>query len=174
MTMNDTTENAFEKAAAFQKIWMDTFTRMAQSGFSLSPDSTPPEFLRQMRSGIFHALSKSWEEFMRSPQFTESMKGMMDNAIAFRKMSNDFLTGAHHTFQGTARADIDSLMLALRHLETRILDRVEDISTRLDQLEQRLDGAPRNGKASAHGKNVPPQRKRKTAARRTKATGKQS
>ncbi len=145
--MSDSTENPFEKATAFQKIWMDTFTKMAQSGFSFSPDAAPPELLRQMRSGIFSALSKSWEEFMRSPQFMDSMKTMMDNAIVFRKMGNDMLTEAHHTMQGTARSDIDDLMQAIHTMETRILNRVEEVSNRLDELEHKSNGRPRNGGA---------------------------
>ncbi len=156
--MSDSTENTFEQAAAFQKMWMETFTKMAQTGFSFSPDSAPPEFLRQMRSGIFQALSKSWEHFMRSPQFLESMKSMMENAITFRKMSNDFLTQTRHTMQGTARADIDDLMLAIHHMETRLLNRVEEVSTRLSQLEQKFDGAPGNGAAKetrSAGKKAP-------------------
>jgi hypothetical protein len=169
--MSDPTENAFQQAASFQKIWMETFTKMAQTGLSFSPDATPPEFMRQMRSGVFRALSQSWEEYMRSPQFLEPMKTMMDNAITFRKMSSDFLTEAHHSFQGTARADIDSLMLAIRHLETRVLDRVEELSTRLDEFEKKLDGAGPNGMARGTRKNVPTQAK--GAMNRTKPTRKQ-
>src|SRR4051794_23934000 len=141
INMTDSTEKAFEQAAAFQRIWMDTFTKMTQTGFSFSPESAPPEFMRQMRSGIFGAMAQSWDEFMRSPQFMESMKMMMDNAITFRKMSNDFLTQAHHSFQGTAQADIDNLMLAIRHMENRILDRVEDLSVRLDKMEKSFNDA---------------------------------
>lgn len=169
--MSEPTENAFQQAASFQKIWMETFTKMAHAGLSFSPDSTPPEFMRQMRSGIFHALSRSWEEYMRSPQFMESMKTMMDNAITFRKMSSDFLTEAHHSVQGTARADIDSLMLAIRHLETRVLDRVEELSMRLDQLEQKLDGTGSNGKAKTARKA--PVSPSKRPINRTKPTKKQ-
>ncbi len=145
--MNDSTGNTFEQAAAFQKLWMETFTKMAQTGFSFTPDSTPPEFLRQMRSGIFQALSKSWEDYMRSPQFRDSMKAMMDNAITFRKMGNEMLTQAHHSLQGTARADIDDLMQAIHHLETRILDCVEKVTTRLDKLEAKLNATAGNGAA---------------------------
>lgn len=145
--MNDFTENAFEQAAAFQKVWLETFTKMALPDFSFSPDSTPPEFMRQMRSGIFQALSKSWEEYMRSPQFRDSMKTAMDNAIRFQKMGNDLLTRTHHGLQGTARADVDDLMQAIHHLETRILDRVEEVTTRLDKLEQKLN-ATGNGAAA--------------------------
>jgi hypothetical protein len=168
--MSEPTENAFQQAASFQKIWMETFTKMAQAGFSFSPDSTPPEFMRQMRSGIFHALSRSWEEYMRSPQFMESVKTMMDNAITFRKMSTDFLTEAHHSVQGTARVDIDSLMLALRHMETRVLDRVEELSTRMDQLDQKLNGNGSNGRTKTAGKASVPSVK--GATNRTKPTTK--
>ncbi|MDB6020872.1 MAG: hypothetical protein JWQ04_729 [Pedosphaera sp.] len=172
--MSDSNENTFGQAAAFQKIWMETFTRMAQAGFSLSPDSAPPELLRQMRSGIFGALSKSWEEFMRSPQFMESMKGMMENAIAFRKMSTDLLTQAHHSMQGTARADIDDLMRAIHHLETRILDRVEEVATRVEQLEQKLEGAPRNGTAKAAGRTAASAAGKRAASHRPRSAKKQT
>jgi hypothetical protein len=164
---NDT-DKAFEQAAAFQKIWMDTFTKMAQAGLSFSPENAPPEFLRQMRSGIFGALAKSWEEFMRSPQFLESMKTMMDNAIAFRKMSNDFLTQAHHSLQGTAQADVDNVMLALRHLETRILHCVEDLSGRMDRLEKTITGTPRNGAVGSAKATAAQKRKASKPKRATK------
>jgi hypothetical protein len=163
--MSESNEKTFEQASAFQKIWMETFTKMAQSGLSFSPESAPPEFLRQMRSGIFQALSKSWEEFMRSPQFLDSMKTMMENAITFRKMSNDLLTDARHAIQGTARSDIDDVMKAIHHLEKRVLDNVEQISTRLDGLEQKLNGATPNGSAK-HA--------RPTAARAAKRAPKRS
>jgi len=163
--MSESTENnTFEQAAAFQKIWLETFNKMAQAGFSFSPEAAPPDVLRQMRSGIFQALAKSWEEFMRSPQFLDSMKAMMENAIAFRKMSNDLLTQARHSIQGPARSDIDDLMQAIHHLETRILDRVEDISSRLDALERKSNGQ-NNGAAK---RARPAARARKPAGAATK------
>jgi hypothetical protein len=168
--MSDSTESTFDQAASFQKLWMETFTKMAQTGFSISPDSAPPEFLRQMRSGIFQALSKSWEEYMRSPQFRDSMKTMMDNAITFRKMGNEMLTQAHHGMQGTARVDIDDLMQAIHHLETRILDRVEEVTMRLDKLEEKLNATAGNGAAKrAPGgatRSTKPNIKRARAARK--------
>jgi len=88
-------ENNFGKTsdqiAAFQKIWTESMSKMMQTAFTVGPNSPPPEILRQMRSGIFQALGQSWEEFMRSPEFLDGMKQWMENAIAFRKMSNDFM-----------------------------------------------------------------------------------
>jgi methyl-accepting chemotaxis protein len=120
-------------------MWTDTFAKVFQASTTFTPDAVPPEMLRQIRAGVLQALAQSWEEFMRSPQFMEGMKQMMDNAIAFRKLSSDFLTKARHEWQGTAREDIDSLMLALRHMEGRVLDRVEALSARVDEMNQRLD-----------------------------------
>jgi hypothetical protein len=161
--MSESTEKTFEQAAAFQKIWLETFNKMAQTGLSFTPDAAPPEFLRQMRTGIFAALAKSWEEFMRTPQFLESMKAMMENAIAFRKMSADMLTQVQHSVQGTARSDINDLMQALHHLETRILDRVEDVSKRLEKLEKKGSPAPRNGatKTPRHRVSTPVRKRTK-------------
>jgi hypothetical protein len=132
-------EKTAEQYAAFQKIWTDTFTKMMQVGFTFSPDSAPPEMLKQMRSGIFQAMSQSWNEFLRSPQFLEGTKQWMENAIAFRKMSSDFLTKARHETQATAREDIDAIMLAMRHMETRILDRVEKLAQQIEELNERAD-----------------------------------
>jgi hypothetical protein len=141
--MNDdsnNSENMAEQWGAFQKIWTDTFSKMMQVGFTFSPDNAPPEILKQMRSGIFQAMTQSWNEYLRSPQFLEATKQWMDSAIAFRKMSNEFLTKARHEAQATAREDVDTVVLAMRHLETRILDRVEKLTQQIDELNQRLDG----------------------------------
>lgn len=151
--MNDETDNTGQTAeqwAAFQKIWGDTFTRMMQLGFTFSPESAPPEFMRQMRAGIFQGLSQAWDQFLRSPQFLDGMKQWMDNAMAFRKMSNDFLSKARHETQSTSREDIDSIMLAVRHMETRVLDRVEDLSAEVNQLNRRMDEV--SGKKSSSGR----------------------
>lgn len=149
--MNDDKSSSDPRAeqwAAFQKIWGETFTKMMQLGFTFSPDSAPPDFLRQMRTGLLQALSQSWEQFLRSPQFMEGTRQWMDQAIAFRKMSSDFFNKVRHETQTTTREDIDSIMLAVRHMETRILDRVEDLAAEVTALKQRVDpggGADRPG-----------------------------
>jgi hypothetical protein len=135
----DSTDKTAEQWTAFQKIWGDTFTRLMQLGFTFSPESAPPEFMRQMRAGILQGLSQAWDQFLRSPQFLEGMKQWMDNAMAFRKLTNDFLAKARHETQSTSRDDIDSLMLAVRHMETRVLDRVEELTARVEDLNKRLD-----------------------------------
>jgi hypothetical protein len=157
------TEKTAEQWAAFQKIWTDSFTKMMQLGFT-SPEAAPPEFLRQIRGGIFQALSQSWDEFMRSPQFLESMKQWMENAMAFRKMSNDFLTKARHETQAPAREDIDATMQAVHHMETRVLDRMEDLAKQVEALTARVDklsgGKSRPTKLTSAGPRAAKNRRR--------------
>src|SRR5437588_4353647 len=102
-----------------------------QAAYTVSPNSAPPEVLKQMRSGIFQALAASWDEFLRSPQFLEGMKQWMESAINFRKLSNDFLSRARNEIQAPSRNDIDTVLLAVRHLETRVLARLEELSLRI-------------------------------------------
>ena len=120
-------EDLAGQAAAFQKIWLDTFGKLMQAAISAPPNTVPPEIIRQMRSGIFQGLARTWDEFLRSPQFMDQMKQSIENAVFLRKMTNDFLTRVHHEMQGTAREDIDTVMLAVRHMEQRILDRLEKL-----------------------------------------------
>jgi hypothetical protein len=80
------------------------------------------------------------------------MKQPLDAAIAFRKQMNDFLTTVQHNAQGVARQDIDSLMLTVRHIETRLLNSLSLIASQLASIEHRLEkleqNPARNGEAT--------------------------
>ena len=143
-----------EQAAAFQKLWVDSASKIVQAAFTITPNSPPPEIVRQIRAGIFQALAGSWEEFMRSRQFLESMKQWMENAITFRKMTTDFMARVRNEMQAPSREDIDTIMLNIRHLEKRLLDR-------LDELEAQVHGV--NHPATSNGRARP---RPKTKARR--------
>jgi hypothetical protein len=163
--MSDNFEKTTEQAAAFQKIWMESMSRLMQTAFTFTPNSPPPEVMREIRSGIFQALAQSWEEFMRSPQFLEGMKQWMESAINFRKMTNDFMAKVRNEMQAPSRDDIDTIMLSVRHMEKRLLDRVDELSAQVTELNRRTGGGrqpgapkvaarrrrtPGNGKLAAH------------------------
>ncbi|HZR17471.1 MAG TPA: hypothetical protein VFE51_09105 [Verrucomicrobiae bacterium] len=136
--MSDSTEQTAEQAAAFQKIWMESMSKLMQTAFTFTPDSPPPEVLRQIRTGIFQALAESWQEFMRSPQFLEGMKQWMEGAVAFRRTTNDFMAKVRNEMQAPSREDIDSIMLSVRHMETRLLDRLEQLAGQVSELNRKL------------------------------------
>jgi hypothetical protein len=166
--MSDNFEKTAEQAAAFQKIWMDSMSKIMQTAFAFGNNSPPPDVLKQIRSGIFQALAQSWEEFMRSPEFLDSMKQWMDTAINFRKMSNDFMAKVRNEIQAPSRDDIDTVMLTVRHMEKRLLDRVEDLAGKIDQIDSRLNGhtGPTASKAASTRVDAP--KTRKPARKKTK------
>lgn len=132
-------EKTADQTAAFQKIWVESASKMMQAAFTTGPNSPPPELMRQIRSGIFQALAESWEEFMRSPQFIEGMRQWMENAITFRKMSNEFMAKVRNDIQAPSREDIDTIMLNIHHMEKRLLDKVDDLCDGLRGLSQRVE-----------------------------------
>lgn len=161
--MDENFTKTAEQAAAFQKIWMESMSKLMQTAFTVTPNSPPPEVLKQIRSGIFQALAQSWEEFMRSPQFLEGMKQWMESAINFRKMTNDFMAKVRNEMQAPSRDDIDTILLSVRHMEKRLLDRVEELSTQVEELNRRTGGATGRRAAPAT---------RATKRRRTTGNGK--
>jgi hypothetical protein len=166
--MDTNFEKTAEEAAAFQKIFLETMSKMMQSAFTFTPNSPPPEVLQQIRSGIFRALAESWEEFMRSPQFLEGMKQWMENAVTFRKMTNDFMGRMRNEMQAPSRSDVDTIMLTVRHLERRILDRLDELSA---QISARNGQSAPKRKGNLRAKPTQSGRvARKTAANRKSTT----
>ena len=161
MTTNDSDESKTEAATDFLKGWAESFSRILQSASNFTPDNLPPEILRQIRAGIFQALAKSWEEFLRSPQFLESMKQMMDNAVAFRQMSGDFFTTIRRETQGVNREDVDKILLAVHELETRLNRRVDELANRAGPGRKRPPTAV-----------VPPSRQERSRVRKPTTGGK--
>jgi hypothetical protein len=96
--MEAAADQALAQAAAFQKMWMDAFSGMAEVWTRASPGQPPNEAIRDMRAGMLKILTQSWEEFMRSPQFLEYMKQSMDGFMTIQKYSADAMTRGRQTW----------------------------------------------------------------------------
>ena len=130
----------FDQAQQWTNLWMDFATKVAGAGMAYRPDEKlPPEIAESMRSATFTAMAQAADKFLRSEQFLGMMKQSLDSSISFRKQLNDLLTQGHHSVQGVARQDMDAMAIAVRHLETRILSRMEELCERLDHMTERLD-----------------------------------
>jgi hypothetical protein len=166
--MNNNDDGSTEdQLASFQKIWLETVTKMMQVAFTVTPNSPPPEAFRHIRGGVLRTLAESWEQFLRSPQFLEAMKQSMEQAVTLRKMSNEFLGKVRHEMQAPSRDDIDTVMLAVRHMEKRLLDRMEQLSSQISEAkEYRGTAQPRAGKARPTGKTASPQAAGQTEGQR--------
>lgn len=135
--MNNDASNATAQAAqAFTKFWTDAMGRMAPQAGAMFGDS-PDEMTKQMRQAFFDAWERHCEEFLKSEAFLESMKKSLDHAIAFREQMNQFFTKTLNTYQMPSQEDTDSILLAVRRLEDRVLKRVDDLARRIETVEAR-------------------------------------
>ncbi|HEX9786213.1 MAG TPA: hypothetical protein VGA56_26235 [Opitutaceae bacterium] len=161
--MDEKFDQAFQQAATFQKMWTDSFSQMAEVWTRASPGKPPPDVIREMRSGMLKVLADCWEEFMRTPQFMEYMKNSMDGVLALRKLGADMMTRNHHATQSPAREDIDGVLLAIRHMERRLLDRIEEVDAGIAEVGRRVE------KLEELGNAPPPRTTRKGPTRKSSA-----
>lgn len=118
-----------------QKLWSDTVSGMVDAWSNNLPQSGTPADMKNLRGGMLKAISKSWEEFMRTPQFMEMMTSSLNAAMSMHGMTKDGLNRAHQGLQTPSKDDIESVLLAVRHIERRILDRIDDFDQRLQKVE---------------------------------------
>jgi hypothetical protein len=128
-----------EQAQQLTTMWLDFATRMTAAGLSFQSDQSPPDAARHVRDVTLDAFGRETDKYMRSPQFLQAIKQTLDTSIAARKQLNTFLTQAHHSVQGVSKQDLDALSLSVRQLQTRVLDRLEQLIERVDDVSQRLN-----------------------------------
>jgi hypothetical protein len=137
--MTDNTEKLFDQVAAFQKLWMDSFADMAGVWSQFSPSSPPIDEMRKMRGGMLKVLAETWDEYMRTPQFLEIMKASLTGALDLRRMAREGMNRVHDQLENPSKEDIDGVLLAIRHIERRLLDRLEGVDDRVANLIEKID-----------------------------------
>jgi uncharacterized protein YdcH (DUF465 family) len=137
--MSENTNKYFDEVAAFQKLWTDSFANMASVWSQFSPGSPPPDEMRKMRGGMLKVLADTWDEYMRTPQFMEMMKASLNGALDLKRLASDGMNRVHEQFKTPSKEDIDEVLLAIRHVERRILDRLEGLDDRVAKLDEKID-----------------------------------
>lgn len=178
----DATRQFTEGQNQFTRMWTDFAGKMGAAGMSFTPESTPPDAAKQMRAAFLKAWSEHCDEYMRSSEFLDSWKKTMDAAIQWRRQMNESMGRMQHEMGGTSRQDVDQLMMAMSHLERRLVDnlersaeRMEDLAGRLEEVERRLNGG--GGVSRAAGGDATATRKAakkalRKAAKNAKKAGK--
>jgi hypothetical protein len=137
--MSDNMNKGFEQVAAFQKLWMNSFANMAGVWSQFSPGSPPSDEMRKMRGGMLKVLAETWDEYMRTPQFMEMMKASLNGTLDLKRMARDGMNLVHEQFENPSKGDIDDMLLAIRHVERRLLDRLEGLDNRVANLDEKID-----------------------------------
>lgn len=126
---------------AFARFWSDMAARIAAAG--VAPPQPPPDVLEQVRRQFFEAMSTQADQFLRSEVFLNSLKQGMDASLAWQKALNEFLRKGLAGAQLPSRADADHLVVLLRGMEERLLERLDDVTRRVERLEQGARGGTR-------------------------------
>lgn len=134
-----------EQWAAMAKFWTDLTSQVATASVQ-NAFEPPPEVARRIRDAVFRVMSEYVDGYLRSPQFLESTKQAWDVAYACRRQANDAMTATRHDFQGTAKEDVDTLLRSVKHLETRLLDRMEEIQDQLEAIRRDIPESKRGPK----------------------------
>jgi hypothetical protein len=110
---------------------------MASVWSQFSPGSPPSDEMRKMRGGMLKVLAETWDEYMRTPQFMEMMKASLNGTLDLKRMARDAMNRVHEQFENPSKEDIDGVLLATRHVERRLLDRLEGLDDRVANLDEK-------------------------------------
>jgi hypothetical protein len=138
-SMSDNMGKYFDQVAAFQKLWMDSLANMTSVWSQFSPGSPPTDEMRKMRGGMMQVLAETWDAYMRTPQFMEMMKASLDGALDLKRLARDGMNRVHEQFENPSKNDINDVLLAIRHVERRLLDRLEGLDDRVANLDEKID-----------------------------------
>lgn len=125
--------NTFPGMDAFTGFWTDFMNKMNAAGVPTPPAGS--DVANQVRRAFFDAMARHAEEYMRSDQFLAAMKQGMDNALALQQNMNQFLQRGMAGAQMPSRVDTDHLVVLIRGMEDRLLNKLEDLQSRVERLE---------------------------------------
>lgn len=125
--------DASAQANPFIDFWTDWARRMAGAAVG----EPTKETIESMQRSFLDIMSKQADQFMRSEAFLSSMKQAMDNSLAWQKAFNELMQRGLGAAQVPTRADADHLVTLVRGLEERIVNKIEDLSERVERLENK-------------------------------------
>ncbi|MGH7130513.1 MAG: hypothetical protein ACREJO_01000 [Phycisphaerales bacterium] len=105
-----------------------------------------PEAMRRMQGAFLEAMAQYAEQYMRSPQFLESMKKSMGQAMQFRQQMDDFLkSNMSSAFESATGGANSEILGAIRQSTEQIQAKIAKIEERVADLETAVTGKPAAG-----------------------------
>jgi len=171
--------------AVWQQFWNQMTSNMMSATSAAGGDrsrSAPPgsfdpgDIARQMQNAFLDAMANWCDEYLRSPQFLDMMKKSLDTSLAMRRELEEFMRKASgNAFGDSLASGIDPAGI-IQAAEERMTEKLEEISDRLDAIEQELGAGarPRSARAnttSPTARPSAPDTGRKKSKTKTKSTG---
>jgi len=165
--------------AAMQAMWQQMVSHFNQGAAPQTPSSSmPAEAFKQMQKAYLDAMARWADEYMRSPQFLDQMKHSLEGALAMRRQVEDFIRKASEQSYGSKLGIYDAVG-AVRDAESWMTRRLDELATRLEAIEAKLDGpghaaGPKRGsKKKAPARSATPNKSpRRPAMKKPAASGK--
>ncbi|HMN40903.1 MAG TPA: hypothetical protein PKE29_08655 [Phycisphaerales bacterium] len=158
-------------------FWRDVWARSGAAGGMAGMPGVPgmpgmgdpagfmtPEAMRRMQGAFYEAMAQYAEQYMRSPQFLESMKKSMDQAMQLRQQMDDFLkSNMASAFESSSGGASSEILGAIRQSTAQLQAQIARIDTRVSDLESAVTGRPGAAKSarSASLKAAKPAKKSK-------------
>ncbi len=163
-----TTPPAVDPITAF---WRDMWARSTAAGAGPMPGMpgmpgmgdpsafASPEALRRMQSAFYDAMAQYAEQYMRTPQFLESMKKSMDQAMQLRQQMDGFLKSNMATaFESATGGSNAEILGAIRQSSAQLQAQIAKIDQRVSDLEAAVTGKPKPAKPAPAATKKPAKR----------------
>lgn len=148
---DDTQHGPADALPPWMRLWFNMTAEAMEKCQGLAGATASPDAVRQARSNLFNAWSESWEKQLRSPFFLTAAKEALSGSAEVRKQAQEFFDQINRELRLAGRPEIDQLTAAVRRLEERLSDRLDEVSERLDALGERLDELTQRQGAAADG-----------------------
>lgn len=149
MNPPDPTKLFAESAEKFTKFWTDF---SANSGGMNQMEAPTPDSMRKMRDAFLKNLSSSYDEYLRSPEFTGQLSQMLKQGVQAQQQISEMMGRSKSAAQEASRQDVDAMMEVMQRLERRIGDGFERMDERITAMEATLGGKPTSASKAARPK----------------------
>lgn len=131
-TPPDPTALFTQSAEKFTKFWSNFTDSMGGfDGF----ETPTPDSMRKMRGVFLNSLAASYDEYLRSPEFTKQLSQMLQQGVQAQQRMAEMLGQTQSAWQSSSRQDVDSMMQVMQRLERRIGDGFARLDERVSAIE---------------------------------------
>lgn len=124
-----------ESAERVTKFWTDFAGKCGGMEGMTSPT---PDAMRQMRNTFLNTMAASYDEYLRSPEFTSQLSQMLQQGVKAQQQMTEMMGQAKNAMQEPSRQDMDAIMEVMQRLERRIADGYDRLDQRMKSMEAAL------------------------------------
>lgn len=96
-----------------------------------------PDVMKRMQAAWFDAMAEYADQYMRSPQFLESMKRSMEQAVGLRQQMEEFLkTSMGASLMTAGPGATTEILSAVARIESTMRAEMASLAERLSRLEK--------------------------------------